>query len=46
MTYIEALEELCECGLAKYDEGNLYLLTAAGFKIARTMLAEESLSEP
>jgi hypothetical protein len=39
--YVEALESLCGRGLAKYDEGNLFMLTAEGFKIARTMLAEE-----
>jgi hypothetical protein len=40
-TYLEALEELCEQRLAKYDEGILYVLTGTGFKVARTMLAAE-----
>ena len=43
VTYVEALDSLCESRLAKHDEGNLYMLTAEGFKVARTMLAEEPM---
>lgn len=44
VTYVEALESLCGRGLARYDEGSLYMLTSAGFKMARTILADEQPS--
>lgn len=39
--YIEALEALCNRGLAKYDEGDLYVLTSGGFRIARELKNQE-----
>lgn len=35
--YLEALELLRRRGLVKYDEGNLYSLTTAGFEMARRL---------
>jgi len=44
VTYLEALESLCRRGLARYDEGSLYMLTSTGFRVARTMLEDEQRS--
>lgn len=36
--YIGALRSLCQRGLAEHDEGDLYVLTDAGFKVARELI--------
>jgi hypothetical protein len=36
-SYIDALRALCRRGLAEHDEGNLFLLTAQGFRVARAL---------
>lgn len=43
--YNEALESLQARRLVKYDEGNLYILTSAGFKLARALKAAKSVIE-
>lgn len=36
--YIGALRSLCQRGLAEHDEGDLHVLTDAGFKVARELI--------
>ena len=38
--YLDAFESLQASGLIRYDEGNLFVLTGRGFKVARELKAE------
>jgi hypothetical protein len=43
-SYVDALKSLCRRRLAEHDEGNLFMLTTAGFKLAR-LLKEKAAPE-
>ena len=38
--YLEAFDSLYRSGLVRHDEGNLYVLSGSGFKVARELRAE------